>query len=106
MPIQPPVHLGVSRWRRLASALGLVLTLAAAPASAAADTCPAPTFAGLIASVGAGTVGSCLGAAYQDPSSQATMQPTSGGLLIASGVGDWTAFTDGTSTWVDGPSGV
>jgi hypothetical protein len=62
-------------------------------------------FAELRALVGPQIVGDCLEAQRYVESGDAH-QVTSGGLLVWRKGDNWTAFTDGARTWVNGPQGV
>ena len=63
-------------------------------------------FAALRTLVGAATVGECLENERFNPASGDTEQRTTGGLLIWHKAGNWTAFTDGATTWINGPYGL
>jgi len=55
--------------------------------------------------MGQALVGDCVG----DEMLAATggrFQTTTRGLLIQSDAGDWTAFTDGQTTWINGANGL
>ncbi|MDO8689075.1 MAG: glycoside hydrolase family 2 TIM barrel-domain containing protein [Dehalococcoidia bacterium] len=54
---------------------------------------------------GADMVGTCLEDVRYDADGNA-MQITSNGLLGWSGSANWTGFTDGETTWVNGPNGL
>src|SRR5215218_7856085 len=51
-------------------------------------------------------VGSCLEEQRTDPASGDAVQHTTNGLLIWRKADNWTAFTDGSTTWVNGPAGL
>jgi Domain of unknown function (DUF4232) len=51
-------------------------------------------------------VGSCLENEHHDAQSGDALQATTGGLLVWRKVDNWTAFTDGNRTWVQGPFGL
>ena len=51
-------------------------------------------------------VGQCLEDAHVEPATGNTLQRTTGGLLVWRPVGNWTGFTDGARTWVNGPFGL
>jgi hypothetical protein len=51
-------------------------------------------------------VGDCRGDEVHDSASGDAVQATSGGLLVWRKADNWTAFTDGVTTWIDGPSGL
>src|SRR5262245_10749553 len=63
-------------------------------------------FANFREAVGASIVGDCLeDARYDDVSGDAT-QATTGGTLHWRKHDNWTGFTNGMRTWVEGPDGV
>src|SRR5207249_2911262 len=51
------------------------------------------------------TVGDCVADAVSLPSGDAQQQTTNG-MLVWRKADNWTAFTDGTTTWINGPQGV
>ena len=51
-------------------------------------------------------VGSCLDDEQHNGSSGDAIQHTTGGLLAWRKLDNWTAFTDGYHTWINGPSGL
>jgi hypothetical protein len=51
-------------------------------------------------------VGSCLEDEHHNPSNGDGLQQTSGGLLVWRKADNWTAFTDGAETWINGPFGL
>jgi hypothetical protein len=51
-------------------------------------------------------VGDCIEDEHHNPSNGDGLQSTSGGLLVWRKADNWTAFTDGSSTWVNGPLGL
>jgi hypothetical protein len=51
-------------------------------------------------------VGDCLENARAEPSSGNVLQRTTGGLMVWRARGNWTAFTDGNTTWLAGPFGL
>jgi hypothetical protein len=51
-------------------------------------------------------VGECVEDARAEASTGNVLQKTTGGLLVWRRVGNWTAFTDGFHTWVNGPFGL
>src|SRR5947209_3679138 len=59
-------------------------------------------FATLRDLIGAGIVGDCLADQQFVPNGDA-QQPTTGGLLVWRKADNWTAFTDGYWTWLNGP---
>jgi hypothetical protein len=87
-------------------ALGLLATpcaLAAAPASAACTyVLGFQTLHDLIPQV----VGNCVTDEYHNPLNGDGLQQSVGGLLVWRKADNWTAFTDGSTTWINGPFGV
>jgi hypothetical protein len=63
-------------------------------------------FATLRALVGVAVVGECLEDEHHNPDNGHALQATTGGLLVWRKVDNWTAFTDGFRTWIDGPFGL
>jgi hypothetical protein len=63
-------------------------------------------FATLRALVGPAIVGDCLENEWFNPVNGNAEQHTTGGLLVWRKADNWTAFTDGYRTWVNGPDGV
>jgi sortase (surface protein transpeptidase) len=51
-------------------------------------------------------VGDCRDGEAHNPVNGDALQQTSGGLLVWRKADNWTAFTDGFHTWVNGPNGV
>jgi hypothetical protein len=68
------------------------------------------TFAGDFAAfrdvVGPQTVGTCLEDEHVNETNGNTEQRTSGGLFVRRAEGTITAFTDGVTTWLNGPNGL
>ncbi len=90
--------------RGLALGLWLAALLAVRPPRAVAAECQFVLgFAALAQLVP--EVGSCLEDQHTAASGDA-QQHTSGGLLVWRRADNWTAFTDGYRTWVNGPFGV
>jgi hypothetical protein len=63
-------------------------------------------FARLRDLVGPQIVGACLEDERFNPANGNAEQRTTGGLLVWRKADNWTAFTDGHRTWVNGPSGL
>lgn len=63
-------------------------------------------FATLHELLGPAIVGDCLEDERHDPASGDAEQRTSRGLLVWRKVDNWTGFTDGHLTWVNGPLGL
>ncbi len=53
-----------------------------------------------------GIVGQCLENEHHNPTNGDGLQMTTGGLLVWRKADNWTAFTDGYRTWVNGPRGL
>jgi hypothetical protein len=51
-------------------------------------------------------VGSCLDDEAHDPNTGDAVQHTTGGLLVWRRADNWTAFTNGYRTWINGPQGL
>ena len=51
-------------------------------------------------------VGQCLENEHFNPENGDSLQRTSGGLLVWRKADNWTAFTDGYRTWINGPYGL
>ncbi len=51
-------------------------------------------------------VGTCLDNEFHDPQTGDTLQHTTNGLLVWRKSDNWTAFTDGFRSWVNGPLGL
>jgi lipoprotein-anchoring transpeptidase ErfK/SrfK len=94
---------------RLAAGLLLALGLLAPPAGALAQGAPACRFALGFATLHAllpATVGTCLEDEGHNPTNGDALQRTTTGLLVWRKADNWTAFTDGYRTWVNGPAGL
>jgi hypothetical protein len=63
-------------------------------------------FATLRELVGAQKVGACLEDEHFNIENQNAEQRTSGGLLVWRKVDNFTAFTDGATSWINGPNGL
>ena len=84
-------------------AIALFLLL---PATAAAAECQFVLgFKTLRDLVGPETVGECLENEHHGANGDA-LQQTTGGLLVWRKADNWTAFTDGYRTWINGPNGL
>ena len=86
------------------------LLLMTPPAVAAADCQFILGFATLKALLdaaeGPDKVGQCLEDQHFNPANGDALQQTTGGLLVWRKVDNWTAFTDGYRTWINGPNGL
>ena len=89
---------------------GLLLVLLAAPAAASAECEFVLGFATLKtlidAAEGPDTVGACLENEQFHPAQGEARQQTTSGLLVWRKADNWTAFTDGHRTWINGPEGL
>jgi len=97
--------------RRLAAALvvlaaALALAAPAAPAAGAATPCRFVLGFKALRDQIPDVVGDCLEDEHHAPESHATLQRTTRGLLVWRLSDSATAFTDGYSTWVEGPAGL
>jgi hypothetical protein len=86
----------------LAGLLGTVPPAAAAPLSAPCQLTEGFKTLGEMVP----EVGECVEDAHAEAATGNTLQKTTGGLLVWRRIGNWTAFTDGSHTWVNGPFGV
>ena len=55
---------------------------------------------------GPATVGECLENEHFNPANGDSLQRTTGGLMVWRKHDNWTAFTDGYRTWINGPFGL
>ena len=87
-----------------------VALLLGAPAAWAADCKFVLGFATLKALIdeaeGPDKVGQCLENEHFNPENGDSLQQTTGGLLVWRKADNWTAFTDGYRTWINGPHGL
>ncbi|MDQ6673168.1 MAG: DUF4232 domain-containing protein [Chloroflexota bacterium] len=51
-------------------------------------------------------VGDCVEDEHHNPNNGDALQRTTGGLLVWRKADNWTAFTDGSATWISGPLGL
>jgi hypothetical protein len=51
-------------------------------------------------------IGDCVVDEHHDPTSGDGVQETTRGLLVWRKADNWTAFTDGATTWINGPFGL
>src|SRR6266545_8242926 len=51
-------------------------------------------------------VGDCTAQETHNPENGDGLQETANGLLVWRKADNWTAFTDGTTTWINGPAGL
>ena len=85
--------------------LGIALLLVTPSVSLAADCQFVLGFKSLRDLIGHDIVGECLENEYYNVISDSNQQ-TTGGLLAWRKADNWTAFTDGYRTWVNGPNGL
>ena len=87
-------------------AVSLLLALFMLPTSVAAAECQFVLgFATLRDLIGHEIVGECLENEHHGANGDA-LQQTTGGLLVWRKADNWTAFTDGYRTWINGPNGL
>jgi hypothetical protein len=89
--------------------LGVLLALALALPAASASAQPACEFKlgfRMIAAQIPGIVGQCLENEHHNPANGDALQRTTGGLLVWRKADNFTAFTDGHRSWVNGPFGL
>ncbi len=97
------------RWvaRRLALAVLLVgAALAFAVPAASAQACAFQLGFAALHDLIPDVVGDCVEDEHHDPTTGDALQQTTGGLLVWRKSDNWTAFTDGAVTWVNGPLGL
>ncbi|MDE2817688.1 MAG: hypothetical protein OXM03_13940, partial [Chloroflexota bacterium] len=85
--------------------LGLLLALLAPSTVLAADCQFVFGFKTLRDLIGHEIVGECLEDERSTPTGD-TVQQTTGGLLVVRKADNFTAFTDGYRTWINGPNGL
>ena len=99
------------RQRFMALIIAGLLVLLALPATTTAAECQFilgfATLKALIdAAEGPDKVGDCLENQRFNPENGDALQQTTGGLLVWRKADNWTAFTDGYRTWINGPYGL
>ena len=99
------------RQRLTALIIAGLLVLLALPAATTAAECQFilgfATLKALIdAAEGPDKVGDCLENQRFNPENGDALQQTTGGLLVWRKADNWTAFTDGYRTWINGPYGL
>lgn len=95
--------------RCLPPVLVLVAALALTASPAAAQGAPTCTFLlgfQTLHHLIPADVGSCLDNEAHDPSTGDALQHATRGLLVWRRADNWTAFTDGYQTWINGPLGL
>ena len=91
--------------KRLALLLAIALFLLMPTSVAAAECQFVLGFATLRDLIGHEIVGECLENEHHGANGDA-LQQTNGGLLVWRKADNWTAFTDGYRTWINGPNGL
>ena len=90
--------------------LTMLSALPAPPASADTHCRFVLGFASLKALIdtaeGPDKVGECLENQHSNPVNGDALQQTTGGLMVWRKLDNWTAFTDGYRTWINGPNGL
>lgn len=84
----------------------VVLVLALSPSSGVAADCQFVLGFKAIRDMIPGIVGECLENEHFNVANGDSLQRTSGGLLVWRKIDNWTAFTNGYETWVNGPNGL
>ena len=108
------IPLGQARWKAAiltALIVAGVLAMFALPAATTTAECQFilgfATLKALIdAAEGPDKVGDCLENQRFNPENGDALQQTTGGLLVWRKADNWTAFTDGYRTWINGPYGL
>ena len=91
--------------KRLAVFLGLALFLLLPTSLSAAECQFVLGFNTLRDLIGHNIVGECLENEHHNEIGDSVQQST-GGLLVWRKADNWTAFTDGYRTWINGPNGL
>ena len=91
--------------KRLALFLAFALFLLLPPSVGAAECQFVLGFKILRDLVGHDIVGACLESEHYNATGD-SVQQTTGGLLVWRKADNWTAFTDGYHTWINGPNGL
>ena len=91
--------------KRCAGILAIVLYLLLPTSVAAAECQLVLGFKTLRDLIGHEIVGECLENEHHGANGDA-LQQTTGGLLVWRKADNWTAFTDGYRTWINGPNGL
>ena len=100
----------MSRRLNLVAVLGLAISLAslflAAPTPVEASHCQFSLGFSALHDMIPDVVGDCLVDEHYNPDNGDGLQETSHGLLVWRKADNWTAFTDGYRTWINGPYGL
>ncbi len=94
----------VKRLIPLVVLVSMAFSLPAAPSHA--EGCKIVLGFATLSSMIPDSVGSCVDDESHNPLNGDGLQPTTGGLLVWRKADNWTAFTDGHRTWVNGPAGL
>src|SRR5260370_38667131 len=86
--------------------VALALWLVAAPLVSAQSTCTFTLGFAALDDLIPNVVGSCVDNEFHDPQTGDALQHTTNGLLVWRKSDNWTAFTDGSQSWVNGPLGL
>jgi hypothetical protein len=87
-------------------ALLVALVLPSAASAKTAPTCQFQFGFAILARTIPEQVGNCVDDEQHNPVNGDALQHTTGGLLVWRKADNWTAFTDGYRTWVNGPAGL
>ncbi len=92
--------------RRTFSTLLLIVALVAPAFLVRADGCRFQLGFATLATLLPQVVGLCVDDEQHDPVTGDALQHTTRGLLVWRKADNWTAFTDGAQTWINGPHGI
>jgi len=87
-------------------ALTLTMGMAAPPVASANGHCTFKLGFAALRDLIPDTVGFCQENERHEPATGNTLQRTTGGLLVWRKADNWTVFTDGATTWLNGPFGL
>lgn len=90
----------------VALAVALVCSFVAPPVAAADTGCQFVLGFKTLHNLIGTTVGNCLVNEHYNPQNGDALQETTHGLLVWRKVDNWTAFTDGYRSWINGPLGL
>lgn len=90
----------------LSTALLLASPVVQAPTLTAQTTCTFKLGFKALRDLIPDIVGDCLEDEHFNPGNSNAEQRTTGGLLVWRKADNWTAFTDGATTWINGPEGL
>jgi len=101
-----PQKVGGILVRFLLAVILVVMSIGAFVLPAAAAECQFQFGFKVLAEMIPSTVGNCLDNEYHNPNNGDGLQRTEGGLLVWRKADNWTAFTNGHETWINGPMGL